>query len=130
MGKIYRLEELIQPLTQIAGVKGCAVVACSGQSDVLYDANIGGMDRALLSAMVSSLVLIAEKLAHEFDGATAVNHHALSFGDSTAVIIPGDNGLALLVLAGGAYDRDGLIGAGLEASKHIGELLRNKSADT
>lgn len=129
MAKIYRLEELIQPLTQIAGVKGCAVVACSGQSDVLYDANIGEMDQALLSTMVSSLVMIGEKLAHEFDGAAAVNHHTLSFGESTAVIIPGDNGLALMILAGSAHDRDGMIGAGLEASRQICELLRNKSAE-
>lgn len=128
MAKIYQLEELIQPLTQIAGVKGCAVVACSGQSDVLYDVNIGDMDRALLSAMVSSIVLIGEKLAHEFDD-SAVNHHTLSFGNSTAIIVPGTGGLVLLVLAAGDCDRDGIISAGAEAAKATGELLRNKAAE-
>lgn len=128
MGKIYRLEELIQPLAQIAGVKGCAVVASSGQSDVLYDANIGEIDRAVLGAMVSSLALIGERLAQEFGGA-AVNHHTLRFGDSTAVIVPGANGLVLLVLATGDCGRDGIISAGIEAAKAIGELLRNKAAE-
>lgn len=128
MAKIYRLEELVLSLTEIDGVRGCAVVACAGQSDVLYDSNMGEIDRALLSTMVSSLVMIGEKLAHELDGDANVNHHTLSFGQSTVIIMPGDEGLALLVLAEGIHDRDGIVRAGLEMVKQIEELLRNKSA--
>jgi predicted regulator of Ras-like GTPase activity (Roadblock/LC7/MglB family) len=128
MGKILQIEELALSLAQHKGVNACAVASRLGQGDILYDSNMGEIDRALLSTLISSLLLIGEKLGHEF-GDIHAEYQVVNYGASTVIVAPGGENVALLVLVKGADDLDAVIAASCEVARKIAEVVRNKAAE-
>lgn len=126
MEKMQQLEELTSSLTRYPEVRSCAVVSRLGQGDVLYDSNFGELDRPLLSAMVSSLLMIGEKFGQEL-GACAMEYHLLGYGSANLLMVPGDENIALLVLFNGSEGQESIIGAAREAALKMADLLRNKA---
>jgi predicted regulator of Ras-like GTPase activity (Roadblock/LC7/MglB family) len=127
MGKILQIEELTLSITQYQGVVGCAVASRLGQGDILYDSNIGDIDRALLSTLISSIVLIGEKLGHEF-GDIHAECQVVNYGATTAIITPGGENVALLVLVKSADDLNAIIAASREVAGKLADVVRNKAA--
>jgi predicted regulator of Ras-like GTPase activity (Roadblock/LC7/MglB family) len=124
MGKIRQLEDLVSSLAQHNLVEGCAVVSRLGQGDILYDTNLDGIDRTLLSTIVSTTLLIGEKLGHEIDDAQLA-YHLVNYGASAVIVLPGSEDVALMVLMKGSEGRDELIEASRDISRKVGDLLRN-----
>lgn len=127
MEKIHKLEELALSLFRYKGVRACAVASRLGPGEILYDSNIGEVDRTLLSTVVSSLLLIGEKLGQEL-GSCPADYHLMVCGQSNILAVPGDENVALMVLFEGSDERDAIIGASRETAANMGELLRNKAA--
>ena len=126
MAKMQRLEILIGGFMQESdGVQGCAVVSRLGQGDMLYEANLGGIDPAFLSTVVSSILLIGEKLGHELKGRD-LGYTLIDYGCSAALIIPCSEEVALLVAVKGPTPQEKIIGAAGELARKIGGLLGNK----
>lgn len=129
MEKMQRLEELVLSLTGYPGVARCAVMSRLGQGDVLYDWNFGELDRPLLSAMVSSLLMIGEKFGQELD-CSPMAYHLLAYGSSKLLMVPGDEDVALLVSFEGDGEREPFIDAARRVAVEIGDLFRNRATGT
>jgi predicted regulator of Ras-like GTPase activity (Roadblock/LC7/MglB family) len=128
MGKIFQIEELALSLAKHTGVSACAVASRLGQGDILYDSNIGDIDRALLSTLISSSLLIGEKLGHEF-GDIHAEYQVVNYGESSVIVVPGNENVAVLVLVKGAGDLNAIIAAARDVARKIAEVVRNKAAE-
>lgn len=127
MEKILQIEELALSLARYPDFRACAVVSRLGQGDILFDSNVGDIDRALLSTLITSLLLIGEKLGHEF-GDMHADYQVVNYGTSSIIVAPAGENVALLVLARGADDLNAMITASREVVRKIAELVRNKAA--
>lgn len=129
MEKIEQLEALIQGLVRPAdGVLGCAVVARQGQGDMLCEVNLSGVDRAFLNTVISSILLIGEKLGHELSGHD-LDYTLIGYGQSAALIVPCSEAVALMAVLNDSGNREAPIEAAREAARKIAALLRNKAAE-
>ncbi len=129
MAKIQRLEALIEALSeQFNGIiAACAVVSRLGQGDLLYETHLGGIDPTFLSTVISSVLLIGERLGHELNGHD-VHYTLIDYGQCAALVVPCSEEVALLLVLKDSAGREAVIGAAREAARNIWELLGNKSA--
>jgi predicted regulator of Ras-like GTPase activity (Roadblock/LC7/MglB family) len=128
MAKINQLETLVESLLQQAGgIVGCAVISRAGQGDMLYAARLDGIDSAFLSTVMSSVLLIGERLGHEL-GDSVLGQAGFEYGESAALILPCSEEVALLVALKGSAGREAAVAAAREAARNIGALLKNPGA--
>jgi predicted regulator of Ras-like GTPase activity (Roadblock/LC7/MglB family) len=122
VSKFEQLEDRVSHFLEATGATGCLVASKAGQGDVLYDRHLDGVDGPVVSTLLSSLLLLGEKLAEEF-GQDAASHQVLQLGRLQAVLVPCGDGAAFLAVLRGQAQPDAAIAACLTAGGDIGRIL-------
>lgn len=128
MAKLRQVEDLVGTLSRHQGVVGCAVASRQGQADILYDSNLGGSNPSLLSTMITSLLMIGEKLGQELAD-VGVDYQLIGTARATVLILPGGEEVALMVLLKDTEACSAIIEQAREVARNIGALLRNKAGE-
>lgn len=123
MDKIQQLEILLHDMLKPSGtVLGCAVASRQSQGDLLYEINMGEIEPSLLATVMSSVLLIGEKLGHELGG-EELGYTLIGLANSSVLVIPCGEALALLVFLKETVQGEAAIHAACATAGKIRELL-------
>lgn len=123
MTKLQQIETHMETLRQsVGGVRGCALISRSGQGDRLYQTGLDNIDPAFLGAVVSSILLIGERLGHELDG-RELGYTLVDYGGPAALIMPCGEDTALLLVLEDFAGRESVVEAARAAAGYIAVLL-------
>ena len=126
MAKLSEIEKLVLSVITHQGILGCAVASRTGHGEILLQSSLENTDPTLLNVLISSNLLIGERLGNEL-GNTQAEYLLINFGETNAIVVPGGEHVALLVLASASEDLLEIIASACEVAGKIAEVVRNKA---